>query len=64
MINAGDFIRIDDGFDTGKIGQVISVSDKFITANVGKIKTFSIYSVHKVEMKTILMLLNERGLQS
>ena len=62
MINHGDFIRVDDGMDTGKIGQVVSVSDKFVTANIGKIKTFSIYSVHKVEIKTIIMLLNERGI--
>jgi ribosomal protein L24 len=64
MINHGDFVRIDEGIDTGKIGQVVSVSDKFVTVNVGRIKTFSLYTVHKVEIKTILMLLNERGLQS
>ena len=64
MINFGDFVRIDEGIDTGKIGHVVSVSDKFVTVNLGRIKTFSLYSVHKVEIKTILMLLNERGMQS
>ena len=64
MINFGDFVRIDEGIDTGKIGQVISVSNQFVTVNLGRIKTFSLYSVHKVELKTILMILNERGMQS
>lgn len=64
MINHGDFIRVDDGMDAGKIGQVVSVSDKFVTVNLGRIKTFSLHSVHKVELKTILMILNERGMQS
>ena len=62
MINHGDFIRVDDGMDTGKIGQVVSVSNQFVTVNVGRMKTFSLTTVHKVEIKTIIMLLNERGL--
>ena len=64
MINYGDFVRIDEGNDIGKIGQVISVSNQFVTVNVGRMKTFSLTTVHKVEIKTILMLLNERGMQS
>ena len=61
MINYGDFVRIDEGIDKGKIGQVISVSNHFVTVNLGRIKTFSLTTVHKVEIKTIIMLLNERG---
>ena len=61
MINHGDFILVEKGIDEGRIGQVISVSNHYVTVNVGRIKTFSLYTVHKVEIKTILMLLNERG---
>ena len=64
MINYGDFVRIDDGIDKGKIGQVVSVSNQFVTVNIGRIKTFSLYTVHKLELKIILSLLNERGMQS
>lgn len=61
MINHGDFIRVDDGMDAGKIGQVVAISDFYATVRLDRIKTYPLNIVKKVKIDDILRILNERG---
>jgi ribosomal protein L24 len=62
VINHGDFILVEQGHDEGRIGQVVAVSDLYVTVRLDKIKTYSMNMVKKIRIDDIIRILNERGI--
>ena len=58
MINAGDFVLIEKGKDEGRIGQVVAVSDFYVTARLDRIKTYPLQIVKKVKIDDVIRLVN------
>ena len=60
-MNAGDFILVEKGKDEGRIGQVVAVSDFYVTARLDRIKTYPLNIVKKIRIDDVIRILNERG---